>query len=254
MINNFSVLLECPLFCGISEAELNSLLNCLDARRQKFNKDQVILLAGEPVSSVGILLEGCARIVRDEITGDRTILAALEPGDLFAEAFACASRPDKMSGDKKTLPVTVITVAESAVLWIDCQKIIAICPSSCAFHGRLLANMLGVLADKNIQLNRKIGHLSNRSTRDKLLSYLSEQAIFHKSLEFQIPFNRQELADYLCVDRSAMSAALGKLRDEGLLEFHQNQFRLKNACKQAGEADGDRSQPVESRQFSLLPN
>lgn len=181
----------------------------------------MILLAGDPADRVGVLLEGRAQVIREEFSGSRTILTGLNPGNLFAEAFACAS------GEHKTLPVTVLAVAESVVLWMDYRKILRACPAGCAFHHRLVENMLAVVADKNLMLNRRIGHLSKRSTREKLLSYLSEQAALHGSAAFSIPFDRQQLADYLCVERSAMSAVLSKLREEGVLEVERNRFRLK---------------------------
>lgn len=221
MKNDFAILKQCRLFQGIGEGELGQMLACLQARRARYAAGETILLAGEPADRVGILLEGRAQVIREEYSGSRTLLANLEPGDLFAEAFACASE----SG--RTLPVTVLSPAASAVLMIDYRRVIKTCPSACAFHARLIENMLAVMADKNLLLNRRLGHLSKRSTREKLLSYFSEQAAQGGSAEFTIPFNRQELADYLCVERSAMSAALSKLQAEGVLETRRSHFRLK---------------------------
>ena len=162
------ILESVPLFRGISEEERQQMLDCLRAQQQRFATGAVILLAGDPADRVGVLLEGRAQVIREEFSGSRTILTGLNPGDLFAEAFACAS------GEHKTLPVTVLAVAESVVLWMDYRKILRTCPAGCAFHHRLVENMLAVVADKNLMLNRRIGHLSKRSTREKLLSYLSE--------------------------------------------------------------------------------
>ena len=215
------ILESVPLFRGISEGERQQMLDCLRAQQQRFAAGAVILLAGDPADRVGVLLEGRAQVIREEFSGSRTILTGLNPGNLFAEAFACAS------GEHKTLPVTVLAVAESVVLWMDYRKILRACPAGCAFHHRLVENMLAVVADKNLMLNRRIGHLSKRSTREKLLSYLSEQAALHGSAAFSIPFDRQQPADYLCVERSAMSAVLSKLREEGVLEVERNRFRLK---------------------------
>lgn len=217
----FSLLQSIPLFRGIGGTELGAMLDCLRARQSGYRAGEIILLAGQPADRVGILLDGRAQIIREEFSGSRTLLAGLEPGDLFAEAFACAS------GDGRTLPVTVLSVTESAVLLIDYRRVITTCPSACPFHARLIENMLAVMADKNVLLNRRLGHLSKRSTREKLLSYFSEQAALGGSDEFTIPFNRQELADYLCVERSAMSATLSKLRDEGILETRRNHFILR---------------------------
>ena len=214
-----------PLFRGITDQERETMLDCLRAREQRFAADSIILLAGQPADRVGIVLEGQAQVIREEFSGNRTILTALGPGDLFAEAFACAS------GEHKTLPVTVLATTESVVLLMDYRKILHACPSGCSFHQKLVENMLAVVADKNLMLNRRLGHLSKRSTREKLLSYLSEQATLHNSADFHIPFDRQELADYLCVERSAMSAVLSKLRAEGFLEVERNHFHLKSSWK-----------------------
>lgn len=210
-----------PLFSGIGREDIDKLLTCLQAVERRYRKDEMVVRAGEPVPGMGIVLEGRIQVVREEVTGDRTILTEALPGALFAEAYGCAS-----GGGTKLIPVSVISVAKSTVLMLNCRKITETCPSACAAHARLIENMLGVLADKNILLNRKIGHMAKRSTREKLMSYLSEQAALQGCRTFTIPFNRQELADYLCVDRSAMSATLSKLREEGVLLYRRNRFEL----------------------------
>lgn len=216
----FNILKNVSLFRGINTGCYARMLACLGASPRRFLAGEAILLAGDPADRVGVLLEGRAQVVREELSGSRTILTGLEPADLFAEAFACAS------GGKKTLPVSVFSVTDSAVLLLDYRRIISASPESCVFHGRLIENMLAVMADKNLMLNRRIGHLSRRTTREKLLSYLSEQAALRGDAEFDIPFDRQGLADYLCVERSAMSAILSKLRAEGVLEYNHSHFRL----------------------------
>lgn len=144
-MKKYNEILECvPLFRGISEEERQQMLDCLRAQQQRFATGAVILLAGDPADRVGVLLEGRAQVIREEFSGSRTILTGLNPGDLFAEAFACAS------GEHKTLPVTVLAVAESVVLWMDYRKILRTCPAGCAFHHRLVENMLAVVADKNL--------------------------------------------------------------------------------------------------------
>lgn len=214
----FSLLQKIPLFQGILPEELPQMLGCLGARTAPYAKRQVILLEGQPVSSVGIVLTGRVQIVREDFTGNRNILAEAGPGSLFAEAFCFAKT--------ENLPVTVISVADSEILWIDSRRMASPCSSACGFHAKLLENMLAVLARKNLLLNQKIEHLSKRTTREKLLSYLSDQAAWPGGREFDIPFNRQELADYLCVDRSAMSAELSRLQREGVLTFHLRHFKL----------------------------
>lgn len=219
-MNDYNRLLEqIPLFQGIGQEERGKLLECLGARRRQYVADSVILLAGQPAGRIGIVLEGRVRIAREEFSGNRLLVAELGPGELFAEAFAFVGAA--------VMPVSVLSAAESVVLMLDGWKIAAPCQIPCECHGRLLRNMLMVLSGKNLLLNRRMGHLSQRTTREKLLSYLSEQAAINNGNSFEIPFNRQELADYLCVERSAMCAALGRLRDEGVLTFHRNRFTLR---------------------------
>lgn len=206
------------LFRGIGEEERGGMFGCLGARVRSFAAGEAILLAGDPPDRVGVLLDGRASIVREDAAGVRTLVAGLGPGDLFAELFACA--------EAEALPVSVFAGTAAAVLFLDYRKIVRSCPSACPFHARLVENMLAVVAEKALFLNRRLGHLSRRTTREKLLSYLAEQAERAGSRTFAIPFNRQELADYLCVERSAMSAQLGKLRDEGILRFQGSRFEL----------------------------
>lgn len=218
-MNSYPALLKrVPLFRGIAEADLEKMLDCLQAKKCRYAKESIILLAGQPVSGIGVVLEGIVQVIREDANGNTSILAELEPGALFAEALACTKT--------KESPVTVRSVTDSAVLLLDYRRMLSSCPSSCAFHTTLIENMLYVLANKNRVLNQKIGYLSKRTTREKLIAYLSDQADLHRSRQFTIPFNRQELADYLCVDRSAMSAALCRLREEGVLDFHRSSFWL----------------------------
>ncbi len=212
-----------PLFSGMQKEDILRILGCLNAREQRHQAGELILLAGEQAGSVGILLRGRAQVVREDYAGNRTILTQLAPGELFAEVFACAS------GGARKLPISVLSVSESEVLLLDYRRIIASCTSACAYHTKLIENMLSVLANKSLLLNRRLGHLSKRTTREKLLSYLEEQAALHNSRCFSIEFNRQELADYLCVERSAMSAALGKLQAEGFVRYQKNRFWLPGA-------------------------
>lgn len=218
MKEHIQVLTTCPLFKGIEKNELEPLLKCLSAVPKTFDKNQFVFMAGEPASSVGIVLSGSVTILQEDFWGNRSILARLGPGEIFAEAFSCA--------DNDILPVSVAASEKTQILLVDCKKIVTTCSSACEFHSNLIKNLLTIMSKKNAQLTRKIEHLSRPTTREKLLSYLSSQAQQHGRSSFDIPFNRQELADYLSVDRSAMSTELGKMRDEGLLDFNRNHFEL----------------------------
>lgn len=213
-----SILLRCPLFLGIDQDELSDLLACLGAEQTRCEKGEYIWCAGETPSQIGVVLSGGIDVIQEDYWGNRAILARAVPGEIFGEAFAF--------GDPQPLPVSVVASGPAALLLLDFRKILTACPGSCSFHTRLIQNMLGILAQKNRMLTEKIKHLVKRSTREKLLSYLSSQAISAGSDSFCIPFNRQELADYLSVERSAMCRELGKLREEGILAFHKSHFTL----------------------------
>ena len=207
-----------PLFEGIAENELQALLTCLSATERIYEKDQFIFSVGEPASLVGIIRSGDVHIVKEDFLGNRTIIAALSAGDVFGEAFACARA--------KNLPVSVVATTECEIILIDFQKIISTCSSSCGFHSRMIENMLGIVASKNVALNQKVEIISKRSTREKLIAFLSMYAQRTGRRQFEIPFNRQELADYICVERSAMSAELSKMQRDGLIRTTKHQFEL----------------------------
>lgn len=186
------------------------MLSRLAVRDVEYKKDSYLYMAGNQVSEIGIVLSGSVIIIKEDYWGNRTIISRMSSSDMFAESFAFAGT------DK--LPISVVAAENTEILFLDCKNL--------GFHTALLNNMVRILANKNIMLMQKIEHISCRTTRDKLLSYLSVRAMETKSQSFTIPYNRQELADYLCTDRSAMSKELGKLRDEGLLTFHKNYFEL----------------------------
>ena len=194
------------------------MLSCLAARVVEYKKDNYIYMSGSTMSEIGIVLSGSVIIIKEDYWGNRTIISRMSASDMFAESFAFTA------GEK--LSISVVAAENAEILFIDCKNIINIETSPFGFHTILINNMVRILAGKNVMLMQKIDHLSCRSTRDKLLSYLSAQALEQKCKAFTIPYNRQELADYLCIDRSAMSSELGKLRDEGILTFHKNSFEL----------------------------
>jgi CRP/FNR family transcriptional regulator, dissimilatory nitrate respiration regulator len=218
MKNYLDVLKTVKLFKGIEESDLQPLLSCLCGKAIHYEKGQTVFFSGVSIGQFGIVLSGQVQIVQDDYYGNRNILAKIDIGNLFGESFACA--------EIKTLPVSVITTTESELLFIDCHRLAVPCAKACGFHSRLIQNMLSIVSMKNIALTQKIEFTSKRTTREKLLAYLSAEAKKAGCSQFNIPFNRQELADYLSVERSAMSAELSKLRNDGLLNFNKNQFEL----------------------------
>ncbi len=214
----YQLLEKLPLFYRFEDHELESLLKCLNAKYAQYKKGQFLLMAGDTVSWVGIVLSGSVQVLKEDVQGNSMILTELGIGDLFAETFACA-------GIEKS-PVIVVANTECDVLQIDYRRIITTCSSACVFHSRLIENMLRLLAQKNMLLNSRIDIVSKRTTREKVLAYLELQRAQKQSNRFDIPFSRQQLADYLCVERSALSRELSNMRDEGLLEFSKNHFVL----------------------------
>ena len=212
------ILSRCPLFEGIRREELAGMLSCLGGRVVTVAKGSPVFLEGDPARFLGIVLSGAVQIVREDYYGNRSVLTVVSPGGLFAEAFACAGLD--------TLPVSAFAVQASTVLLLDCRKVLTGCSNACPFHNRLARNLLQGIAQKNLILTRKIRFMSQKTTKEKLMAYLLDQAKQNGSPEFVIPYDRQALADFLGVERSAMSAELGKLRDMGYIEVDRRNFRL----------------------------
>ena len=218
MENLINLLAQTALFYKIAPVTLPATLKFLEAQKLCYEKNQTILSADNSVPLVGIVLEGSVAVLKDDFWGNRAILTKLTVGDIFAEAFACANLTE--------IPVNVIATEKTTVLFINYLKVTQSTPAFDA-QSQLMLNMLTLLARKNIFLTQKIEHLMKRSTREKILSFLSEQATLSGQASFDIPLNRQELADYLAVDRSALSKELSRLQKEGLIYFNRHHFELK---------------------------
>ena len=212
------ILKKTKLFSGVGEDDVTSMLSCLGARLKSYKKGEFVLRQGEHLSDIVVLVEGKLHIQKDDYWGNRSILGLIEIGEMFGEAY--------VSPESSSLLNDVVAVEDSTAIFFDVKRIITTCPSACRFHSLVVQNMFFAISEKNRKLLQKLGHMSKRTTREKLISYLSEEAGRQNSSSFSIPFNRQQLADFLSVDRSAMSNELCKMRDEGLLEFEKNRFRL----------------------------
>ena len=217
-MDELNILTECALFRGLRRAQIREMLPCLSARQSRFRRGQFLLRAGDRVAFAGILLSGEAEVLQEDFWGNRNLLAAVGPGDLFAEAFACAHAVS---------PVSVLCKTDGSVLYLNVRAVFSPCEKACAQHKALSQNLIRVLAEKNMQLNEKAGFLSQRTTREKLLAYLSAQARRAGSASFRIPFDRQQLADYLCIDRAAMSTEISKLQKEGFIKTNRNHFEIR---------------------------
>ena len=211
------ILRNCKLFENIADENLLAMLSCLGAEVRSYTKNQNIFTEGERASHMGILLSGTAQIIRVDFYGNRSIVTNIEPPQLFGESFACT--------EAKSIPVNVIAEKDCEVMRIESRKMLHPCCNVCEFHSRMIFNLMKEIAAKNMLLNQKIEIISRRTTREKLMTYLLIQAKKHGS-SFTIPYDRQELADFLEVDRSGLSAEISKLRKENVIECKRNFFRL----------------------------
>lgn len=206
------------LFRNTSPEEIRAMLNCLSAERRKYQRGKVIYHTGDIINSIGLVLSGSVSIENNDVWGNKSILDKAGPGQVFAESYACVPG--------EPLMVSVVAVEATEILFLDISRVLHTCSNVCGFHSKLIWNLLSISSQKNLNLSRKIFHTSSKSIRGRLLSYLSFQATLHGSHNFEIPFNRQQLADYLSVDRSAMSNELSKMQRDGLLRVERNHFTL----------------------------
>ncbi len=219
MQNFLSVLRASQLFSGVSENELTAMLSCLDTRKEDFPKESFLLRAGDTVESIGLVLAGSVLMIQEDIWGNRNILSRAGPGQTFAAAYACAPG--------SVLQVDVLAETPVTAMFLHVKRVLNVCPSACEHHSRIIRNLLGELAGKNLRFSEKLTHMGQRTTRSKIMSYLSAEAQRLGKYEFDIPFSRQQLADYLAVERSGLSLELGKMKKDGLLDYHRNHFVLR---------------------------
>lgn len=214
----YALLSGSDLFYGLTSEELGSMLHCLGAKIVDIQKGDPVFLEGDPAGFVGIVLEGGIQVVQEDYFGSRSVIHHSDPGDVFAEAFSFTNLD--------TMPVSGYAVKNSRCMILSCRRMMTVCSNACTFHNRLVKNLLTLVSRKNLMLNEKIRFMSQRTTREKLLAYLSDQAKKTGSAEFTIPYDRQALADYLSVERSAMSAEISKLKSDGILEVKGSHFKL----------------------------
>ncbi len=216
---NTFFLANTQLFRGISEGEIAELLLCLGAYERKFQKGDVIFRAGTPVTDMGLVVHGSVNIVVNLYWGNSIIFGHVAKGEVFAENYAAIPG--------KELLCDVIACEDTDIIFLNVKHVLTTCRKGCAYHNRIIQNMLRISAQKNLNMSSRMIHTASKSLRERLLSYFSEQALEQGSAHFTIPFNRQQLADYLAVNRSAMSNELSKMQAEGLIAYRKNEFTLK---------------------------
>ncbi len=216
MKKHIDILKRSKLFAGVGEDEIGGMLSCLDAHERHYKEGEFVFRQGDKVDSVSVLVDGALLVQADDYWGNRSIITRVAAGELFGQAY--------LAGE--AIMNDVAAVKDSTVVFFDAKRVLTTCSSACPFHNQVIRNLFFALSETNLRLVTKIGHIQKRTTREKLMSYLSLMAKKAGSNSFTIPFNRQELADFLSVDRSAMSAELCRMRDEGLLRFNKSSFTL----------------------------
>lgn len=206
-----------PLFRHIKPEDLPSILTCMQAHEEHFAKHTHIFAPDKSVREIALVLKGSVLLSSEDFFGNKNVMQKVYPGELCGEAYAALGVPPQ---------VDVQADEDCEILLLPIERLTTSCANACPNHAILIKNLLYILAHRNQELIDKFSHVSKRTTREKLMSYLYRQAQKQGSLIFTIPFSRQELADYLFVERSAMSHELSKLRDEGYIEYHRNSFKL----------------------------
>lgn len=206
-----------PLFKNLSNEEILSFLNCAKKRVRQYKKGEVILLAGNTTDTIGIILSGTCHIIREDYWGNKTIINEINESGIIAEVFAIQQIP---------LENTAIAKTDVSVMFLSIKTVLNPCSNSCSFHNEIIKNLIILLATKTMVMNRKLEHITKRSMKDKILSYLSSMSEIKKSKTFEIPYNRTELSEFLCVDRAALSKELSRLQMEGIISYKKNEFTL----------------------------
>lgn len=217
---NYELISRTALFQGCSPAETKKLLNGMQFFTKTYKKGAPVYHAGTPVSDIGIVLYGTVQIENNDLWGNKNIISLVQPGEVFAEAYACIPGEPMM--------VDVLAVEDCEILFLNVPGLFQLAASGKSEYAVLIRNMTMISARKNLLLSRRMMHISSKKIRDRLLSYLSYQAELQGSRYIDIPLNRQQLADYLSLDRSALSKELGRMKQDGLLDYHRNSFILKN--------------------------
>lgn len=218
MNNLLTAMKKATLFQGLTENEMIEVINCFGAKKESFHRDEFILHQGDKAKGIGLVVSGSVLIIKEDFLGNRDILTEIISGEIFDEVYAML--------EDEHQSISAIAASDADVAFFAPEKLTGICANHCKFHNVIIKNMVKVMARKNLMLTRKMEHLSKKSIREKLISYLSEQSSRQGTTKITIPFDRQQLADYLAVERSALSRELSKMRDDGLITYHKNQFVL----------------------------
>ena len=207
---------KCLLFENMNEKDIQEALSCFHSYTKSYQKNETIYHTGEHIHCLGIVLEGLVQIENNDVWGNHSLLNHIYPYQVFGETYAYLD---------EALRVDIIALQKSEILFLDLKQIHS--HPECVHHQKIIQNLLSITMESNLNLSRRMIHTSSKTIRSRLLSYLSDEAIIQKNNHFSIPYNRQQLADYLAVDRSALSHELSQMKKEGLIDYHKNHFHLK---------------------------
>lgn len=217
--NTIKQLSDIRLFAGINESDIPHMLGCIEGTERRYKKGEYIFMEGDDLKRIGLIIDGTVQMIKEDVWGDKMILATCPPGELLGESFVC--------NDNSSSTVSFLATSNCRILLLPFRRLLTTCGMACKFHQRLIENMVVVIARKNVTLMNKMEMLSKKTIRDRILVWLSQQAQAHGNIRFISPLGRMELAEYLCVDRSALTRELVNMKQDGLLDFERNTFELK---------------------------
>lgn len=222
-------LLKCPLFRETSRDDLKEMMTCFNPMIKEFRRNEIITLEGEKYTGIGVIIEGKASVTKESIAGKRIIMEVIGPGQMFGEMAA-------FSGSH-IWPATVISLESSIVAFLSPDKIAGNCQRQCSAHRKLITNMLGVISNKALMLDKKVAYLAMKNLRGRISTYLLEEQKKNGATRFMLPMNRNEIADYLNVSRPSLSREMCRMRDEGLIDFHRSAVQIKDIAQLVSMAE-----------------
>ena len=205
-------------FEGIKPDERKHILSCISAYERSYKKNSYIILQGDKVTSFGVVTEGSVDIVKENIYGNRRLVTIIEKNMIFAESLVAARLEEA--------PISAVAKEDCRILFIPLDRLLVTCSSACSYHNKLITNLVRMLASKNLLLTQKLDYLTSRTTRERVAKYFIDTANRGGETKIEIPYNRNQLAEYLGVDRSVLSRELSKLKNEGILNFEKNTFDI----------------------------
>ncbi|MFZ7133542.1 MAG: Crp/Fnr family transcriptional regulator [Eubacteriales bacterium] len=217
-----NILSHTVLFHGIDAPSIHIMLDCLSPSLYSFDKNEYVTIEGDSFTGIGIMLMGEATISKENVAGNRIMVHLLKQGDIFGEMIAFSNR--------KTWPVSVMANQPSTVIFLPPQKLIGNCPNMCISHKELILNMLKIVSNRGLVLNKRLEYLSIKNVREKISTYLLELRELTGKDTFKFPMNRNELAEFLNVTRPSLSREMGRMRDEGMIDFQKSRIHLKNVA------------------------